>query len=62
MLPQFNDTTPYTKLYYHNRVSLGYGAAHTLSEKDTYFLKRDGKMQSVSHDVFYLRVFLREIY
>ena len=59
----FNDNVPYTKLLYTS-YKPAYGAAHTLNVtgKDKYFLKRNGKMCSVSHDVFYLRVFLREVY
>jgi hypothetical protein len=61
-IQSFNDNAPYTKILF-NRI--GIGAAHTLyfdGKHDRYFLKRNGKMSRVSHDVFYIRVFLREVY
>jgi len=64
MLPSFADTVSYTKLFYTS-CKPGFAAAHTLNfetGEDSYFLKRNGKMKSVSHDVFYLRVFFREVY
>jgi len=59
MLLSFADTTPHSKLFYTS-YKPGFAAGHTLNYKgkDLYFLKRNGKMVNVSHDIFYMRVFL----